>query len=577
MKTTGLLVGILLVLNSTLALGQRKLGVRPTESGGPLKPEEAAYDVTFYELKLSVNPADSSIQGSLTVHAKIVHPIDVFVLDLDSLLTVGRVDLLQENGEPSSLPFEHKNGQIWSRLGGTKQPGEKVTVRVEYGGRPRIAPRPPWVGGFVWSKTEAGQPWIATACQTDGADIWWPCKDHPSDEPDSMAIRVTVPEPLVVASNGRLRSVVENADHTRTYNWFVSTPINNYGVALNIAPYRTIEGSYVSVAGDTIPVTFWVLPENYDKGVELFPQFSEHLRFYERLLGPYPFRADKYGVAETPHLGMEHQTIIAYGNRYRGGPYGYDWLHHHELGHEWWGNVITASDWRDMWIHEGFCSYMQALYAEELHGMETYHKAMAATRRRIRNKQPVAPRGSRTSVEIYYLAPDYVESDGDMYSKGSWILHTLRYLIGKETLLKALHKMVYPTPELERATDGRQCRFVGTDDFITLVNRLTGRDLSWFFEVYLRQPKLPRLVSERHGKRLSLRWQVPGDLPFPMPVEVKLGDRVRKVEMPGGHAEIEVPKKVEPVLDPQMWILKANDSKEMKYFQEPNGKKTTKR
>ena len=206
-----------------------------------------------------------------------------------------------------------------------------------------------------------------------------------------MTLRITVPQPLIVASNGRLIEVLENEDGTQTFHWHTSFPISNYNVALNIAPYETITGDYTSVAGDTIPVTYWVLPENKSKGDVLFLEILEHLNFYERTLGPYPFRAEKYGIAETPHLGMEHQSIIAYGNKYRGGPHGYDWLHHHELGHEWWGNLVTVPDWRHFWIHEGLCTYMQNLYAEEREGTMAYHHAMYANRQRVDNENPMVP------------------------------------------------------------------------------------------------------------------------------------------------------------------------------------------
>jgi aminopeptidase N len=541
---------LMLLLCTNPLSAQRQHGARPTVSGGPLMPEQAAYNVTFYELSLDVDPEQRAINGSLTVNAQIVQPVEWFVLDLDTAFTITEI---KTGDQP--MRFERRGGQIWAHLQISKQPGEQVALRVHYHGKPKEAPSPPWVGGFIWKKTADGQHWIATTVQMDGADLWWPCKDHPSDEPDSMAINITVPQPLVVASNGRLRKVTENQGGTRTYHWFVSTPINNYNVALNIAPYRTIEGKYTSTTGEEIPITYWLLPENYEKGVKLFPEFAQHLAFYEKYLGPYPFRVDKYGVAETPHLGMEHQTIIAYGNNYQGGPYGYDWLHHHELGHEWWGNLVSALDWRDFWIHEGFCSYMQALYNEELHGEEAYHAFFKNARRGLRNLTAVAPREPQTTRQRYFVAPDFVQSDGDIYGKGALILHTLRYLIGKEMLLQALRRMAYPTPEMEKFTDGRQCRFVTTDDFLLIAEEISGRDLDWFFEVYLRQPHLPRLVTEPGENTLVLRWETPGNLPFPMPVEVKTGKGIKRVDMPEGRATFAMKKGAKFEIDPQNWIL----------------------
>ena len=551
-----MLLALLFVTAGSVS-GQRYLGVRGTESGGPLMPEQAAYDVTYYDLDLAIDPPSRSIEGSLTAYARIVHPTEWFVLHLDTLLSVREVRLLSADGASERVHFEHRGELLWSSLVTTQQPGSHVRVQVFYGGEPRVAPRPPWVGGFTWAETPSGNPWIATTVQGEGADVWWPCKDHPSDEPDSMAIRITVPKPLVVASNGRLRNVVEQEGDLWTYNWFVSTPINNYGVALNIAPYRTIEGVYTSVTGEDIPVTFWVTPENYDKGVDLFPSFLTDLAFYEKYLGPYPFRADKYGVAETPHLGMEHQTIIAYGNDFTRNEHGFDWLHHHELGHEWWGNLVTALDWRDFWLHEGFCSYMQALYSGDLGGMDAYHAAMAPSRPRIRNAKALAPRESKTEGEMYLLPPDYVESDGDIYNKGKWVLHTLRYLIGDDAFFRSLRRMAYPTPELETLTDGSQCRFATTDDFKLIAEEESGRDLDWFFEVYTRQPALPKLVVERSGTELALRWETPGALAFPMPVDVTVDGATTRVEMVDGGVRVALTEgNAEPSVDPLNWILK---------------------
>ncbi|BBM72085.1 M1 family metallopeptidase [Rhodothermus marinus] len=552
------LICCLVLLAAQTACAQRQLGARVTNhSGGPLLPEQAAYDVTFYELALRVEPDARRIDGTLTVQARVVHPLIWFVLDLDTVLTVRRIEE-QVAGRWVPRTFEHRpDGRIWTHLAHTRQPGRQVVLRVHYGGVPREAPYPPWIGGFTWARTVDGRPWIATSNQGEGADLWWPCKDHPSDEPDSMALHITVPEPLVVASNGRLRRVERHADGTRTYHWFVSTPINNYGVALNIAPYRTVDTTYVSVAGDTIPVTFWVLPERAADARRMLPEFLDHLAFYERRLGPYPFRADKYGIAHTPFLGMEHQTIIAYGSDFSDRPYGYDWLHHHELGHEWWGNLVTAYDWKDFWLHEGFCTYMQALYAEERFGPEAYRAELMRYRSAIRNRRPIAPRTSKTTTEMYFADPATGQTDNDIYYKGAWVLHTLRYLIGDAAFFRALRRMAYPDPALERVVDGRQCRFATTDDFATLVEEITGQELDWFFEVYVRRAELPRLVVTREPDRLILRWETPDNLPFPMPVEVQIGDTRRRIPMPDGEAVVPLGElEAEPIIDPDLRILR---------------------
>jgi aminopeptidase N len=537
---------LIIVLIANLAFGAKDI----YDSGGPLMPEQAAYDVTYYDLSLFVNPSDSSIQGSLKVNARIVQPLDMFVLDLDTLLKVHSIQEMTGN-QSHELQFDHENGKIWINLNWTRQVREQITIQVNYEGRPRIAPRPPWSGGFTWDTTSTGSPWIATTCQGEGADIWWPNKDHVSDKPDSMRIHIRVKDPLIVASNGRLVSIESHDDNTTTYHWFVSTPISNYNVALNIAPYKVIRENYTSVRNDVIPVSFWILPEDYEKGVVFFPEILKHLEFYEKLLGPYPFRADKYGVAQTPHLGMEHQTIIAYGAKFnnsvmtRGKDWGFDALHHHELSHEWWGNAVTCSDWRDMWIHEGFGTYMQALYLEDTQGIEVYHEYLNSIRD-FWNIYTVAP-VNFTPASAIYKAP--------IYFKGAWILHSLRFLIGEDLLRLLLRRMIYPDPAMEEITDGRQVRFVSTQDFLYHAEDIYGQDLDWFFDVYLRQPDLPVLVSEIADNQLKIYWEVPEGLTFPMPVEIKFGDKIERVEVPSEGVILKFKNGIKPEIDPHNWLL----------------------
>lgn len=552
------LLALLLGFGLTSASAQRQLGVRPTDTGGPLMPEQAAYDVKSYDLDLRVDPAGQSIKGVHTTLALIVHPTKWFVLDLDTPLQVDSVGLVDPvRKKPQQLKFERREGKLWIAFPSTRQPGESVRVAVAYNGKPRVAPRPPWVGGFVWSKTASGETWLGVACQMDGADLWFPVKDHPSDEAETVSLHFTVPQPLVAASNGRLQSVVDNRDGTRTFNWLVSNPINNYGITLNVAPYKTIEDKFLSVSGQNVPITFWVLPEDFAKGAALVAETKKYLAFFEEYLGPYPFRGDKFGIAETSYLGMETQTIIAYGNQFRHDPDGLDWLMFHELGHEWWGNMVTASDWRDFWLHEGFQSFMDTFYLEKLRGKEAYFKAMTNRVKNLRNVQPVAPRESRSAVQMYMQAPDYLNSDGDIYGKGAVILHTLRYLIGDKAFFAGLRRMAYPEPRMEKITNGRQVRFATTDDFLHIAEDVSGMDLDWFFEVYLRQPKLPKLVSEKNGNRLTLRWEVPGDLPFPMPVEVSVGNTTKRYQVSQGQIIVPIEPGQNVVVDPQGWILKA--------------------
>ena len=523
-------------------------------SGRRITPEEEAYDVQHYDLALKVDPQKETIEGVLTMRARVVAATPRIRMDLHPALDVERVVV---GGE--TVKARRDEGALVIPSPRFESVGDEVLVAVSYGGKPRVAPRPPWDGGFTWEQTPSGAPWIATSCQAGGADLWWPCKDQPSDEADSFDLHVTVPRDLVVATNGRLVGV-EDADRKgwRTHHWHVSTPINNYGIALNIAPYETISGEYESTAGDTFPVTYWVLPENVEKGRALFQEMLAHLRFFEETFGPYPFRADKFGVAETPHLGMEHQTIIAYGNHYRGNPWGaqrgFDFLLHHESAHEWWANLVTAKNWNDFWIHESLATYAQSLYVERLVGAEAYRAEIAAHRRTLANRAAVAPRDSRSTTEMYFgRSPD--SPGGDIYFKGAVVLHTLRWLLGDETFFTVLRRWAYPDPALERATDGSACRFATTDELVEIAERVSGRELAWFFELYLRQPKLPRLVHALSGRELSLTWETPAGLPFPMPVPLVVDGETRRVEMPDGRATVALGRAQGWELDPLGWIL----------------------
>jgi aminopeptidase N len=523
----------------------------PNTSGGALLPEQASYDVLSYDLDLRIEPTDSTIRGTLVVHAEVVRALDWLVLDLDTTLQVHGAALLAGSGR-QTLAFERRGGRIWIGLPQAAQPGERLTVEVGYGGRPHTVP-PGGFSGFLWARTPSGAPWIAVNCETYGADLWWPVKDHPSDEPDSMALHFTVPRPLVAASNGRLRGVEEHADGTRTYHWFVSTPINNYGVSVNVAPYVEVTAAFESVSGRQVPVTFWVLPEHEAQAEAALPGFLDHMRHFEELLGPYPFQVDKYGIAEVPYLGMEHQSIIAYGANYRHDAmaridWGFDALHQHELAHEWFGNMVTPPDFNDLWLNEAFAQYMQPLYAESRRGRAKARELQAIHRSRIHNRLPIAAREPRTARQAFAAS---------IYYKGAWVLQTLRYLMGDEAFFTLLRRWTYPEGTEDEVHDGCACRFATTDDFVSLASEVAGTDLAWFFEVYVRQPALPRLTVQRVGETVTLRWDVPGGLPFPMPIEVRVGEETRRIELPGGEATLTVPPDASFQVDPEEWVLQA--------------------
>ncbi len=520
------------------------------DSGGPLMPEQAIYDVVFYDLRLRIDPLHKSISGSNAVTVRALAPMDTLVLDFDALFVIDSISVQGVPGAPLPTTFERKGSKILIDLLTTRMQDAVVRTTIHYHGQPREAPYPPWDGGFTWAQTPSGAPWIGVSCQTNGADIWWPCKDHPSDEPDSMAIRFTVPADLTCISNGQLRDVITNSDDTRTFYWFVSTPINNYGVSLYIAPYESSDISFTSVTGEPFPMAFWHLEGNENDYTELIAQIPKQVHFLEQLLGPYPFRIDKYTVVQAPYLGMEHQTCIAYGAPpgYNYGPYNqpFDGLHLHELAHEWWGNMITAADWKDFWLHEGFATYMEALYAEHLNGFAGYQDVMQGIKH-FTNRAPIAPRESRSTNQVYGI---------DIYYKGAWVLHSLRHVVGDDAFFESLRRFLYPDPALEGVKDGRQCRLASTQEFIETVEGVSGRRLDWFFEVYVRRASLPVLQTWIKNKMLHLRWKTEDDIPFPVDVPVQIGEKLVVADMSTGEASILLDPFVAPQIDPDDRILK---------------------
>ncbi|MGI8812517.1 MAG: M1 family metallopeptidase [Pyrinomonadaceae bacterium] len=543
---------VLLLFLALSSFAQRDLGVRPTDTGGPLIFEQAAYDVQSYDVTLNVDPKTKSITGTTVMTARTVIPTNVIALDLDTVYNITKV----ADGSGRDLKYERRGGRMFVYFPATKQDGDEIKTIISYAGTPREAPRPPWIGGFMWKKTADGSDWISVALQNDGADLLFPCKDHPSDKAAVASMHITVPQPLMAVGPGKLVSSKKNSDGTATYNWLMTNPISNYSIVFNAAPYKVIQDSYKSISGDKLPIFFYVLPEDFEKGPSLIAQQKKYLAYYEKYLGPYPFRSQKVGIVETPHLGMEHSTAIAYGNNFKYDKDGTDWLLLHEFGHEYWANLVTASDWRDFWLHEGFQSFMDTLYQEELHGQDAYLKAMQARVKGLRNMQPVAPREPKIAYQVYMAEPDYLKSDGDIYGKGALVLNTLRYLIGDKALFSALHHMAYPTKQMETYTDGRQERLVNTDDFLNIAEQESGMKLDWFFELYLRQPKLPRLVSEVNGNTLSLHWETPNNMPFPMPVDVEVDGKTRRVDMKDGKGSVNFTG-TEPVIDPKGWVLKS--------------------
>jgi aminopeptidase N len=539
-------VVIVLAVSSVLYLRWR-YSTGSLDSGGPIRPAQAAYDVQRYDLAIAVDPAAQSIAGTNVATFTVTQPLDRFEIQLDERLHVSRAAI-----DGVDTPFVHADSLITVTPKATWQPGEGHAVEIAYAGKPKVSRNPPWNDGFVWEKTPSGKPWIGVTSQGDGGDDWWPCKDHPSDEPDlGMSIALTVPGDLVGLANGRKVGEEQNADGTVTTRWNVSYPINNYGVSLSIAPYVPVSEKYHGIDGtrdDTI--VFWAIPEHVEKARVLWKQGPKILEVLGKRFGEYPFIDDKYWVAETSYLGMEHQSLVAYGADFEDNKFGFDSLLLHETAHEWWGNKITARDWADFWIHEGFGTYAEGVYVNDTLGVERYLEYAKRWRRHLGNKKPIVQGKDVTAGDAYI---------GDIYSKGALVLHSLRYLVGDEMFFALLH---------DYANDPRYAyKLTATTDFSHLVEERLGRPIPWFWERYLYQANLPtyrvtrsaggtaeRAAPEAAGEieRVTLEWLEPG---FAMPLPVKVGDEIRRVEMTGGRAELSVAPGTAIEVDPQGWVL----------------------
>ncbi|MCX6142274.1 MAG: M1 family aminopeptidase [Ignavibacteriales bacterium] len=516
------------------------------DSGGPLLREQAAYDVLFYRLKFTIDTAAKSITGGTFVRALATDTLSTFVLDLSSTFTVQSVIWKGQRQYNTPLLFNRPTGRLWIALPYVVQRSDSILVEINYQGTPKVSTNPPWDGGFVWNRTKTGEVWAGVACEEEGGDAWWPCKDHPSDEPDSVDLYFTVPASLTCVSNGRLLGVTD-AGSLKTFHWYVSEPINNYCITFYLGPLQRISINYTSVTGQAIPGEYWFLPYNVAKAQQYSSIFLKDLRFFEEVCGPFPFRAEKYCIVDAPYWGMEHQTCVAYGNNFVLNSYGFDYIHLHELAHEWWGNLVTAKDWSDVWIHEGFATYMEALFVERTLGIALYKSYMSDMRGSIQNVKPVAPDFPTTAQSMF--------SSNDVYFKGAWILHTLRHYLGDQAFFSMFRRFAYPDPAMESVTDGRQCRLATTNDFLGIAEQVTGKKLDWFFNLYFRQPTLPKLRYSRNGTGLSLQWITPNNLPFPFPVDIRVGTKTVVVDMQNGSGTVSVPTDTSYQIDPDNWIL----------------------
>jgi len=541
----------LLAAHAPAALAESKqapLAERTKQTGLPLTEAQQATAMPYLALSITVDPARKAISGEARYRIRATAPLDRVQFDLDPRFRISQV--LVADSPLAEDRWRNDGGLLTIDLPAPLAPAAETHVSIAYAGSPFVAANAPWDGGFVWSETEGRQPWIASAIQGEGCDVFWPCIDNPQSRIELLDLAVTVPEPLVVAGNGKLIGE-QHADGWATWRWRAKHP-NNYGVTIQAGPYQVAERNYASRFGNTIPLMFWHLPGHDEGANSLLAELADLLDFFESTVGPYPFPGEKAGVAETPHLGMEHQTINAYGHGFKPAPEGYDWLLQHEFAHEWFANQATNSRDQEMWLHEGLGSYMQPLYLRWKDGELAYHAALWEMRKKIVSKVPLVP--SPGDPE-----PDYNDTEsgwgGDIYYKGAWIVHTLREQIGDDAFEKVLRLFVYGRDDPQPGNFAPVLRT--TEDLEQIVEQVTGNEWGWFFDTYVRQAALPELEATRDGGTLRLRWKTESGAAFPLPIEVLTGGRIITVPMTDGAGGLALSgPNAHVVIDPRGKLLR---------------------
>ncbi|MGB7841742.1 MAG: M1 family metallopeptidase [Salinimicrobium sp.] len=471
---------------------------------GSLRPERN-FDVLKYHLNVKVDPEKKFISGwnAITFKAEAALPVmqvDLFSnMDVDSIIHKGK-----------KLNYKRKANAVFIEMQPAIVKACIDSIQFYYSGYPRIAMNAPWDGGFVFEKDEQNNPWIGVAVQGTGASLWYPNKDHQSDEPEEVLIEVAVPNDLMNVSNGRFLGKENLGNGYTQWNWKVNSPINNYDVTLNIGKYVHFSDKF-----HDLDLDYYVLPNNLEKAKEQFSEVKDMMACFYEKFGDYPFEKDGYKLIETPYLGMEHQSAVAYGNHYNKGYLGrdlsgtgiglkWDFIIIHESGHEWFGNSITASDIADMWIHESFTTYSEAVYIECRWGKAEALKYLQGIRKNIGN--------SATIIGKYGVNN---EGSGDMYYKGANLLNTIRSIYNNDELW---------WKTLKDYTITYRHKIISTKQTEAFFDKATPVDLKPVFDQYLRHTSIPELQLKDKGRKLLFRWKT--DVPnFDMPVDVLVDEK----------------------------------------------------
>ena len=485
-------------------MGEKYDTTRQDTLRGSITNERSWWDLTYYHLDIKVEPEKKYISGSNTVGYKVLESKKLMQIDLQEPMIINSV-----TSKGKKLKFFREGNAYFIKMNKKQKVGEVNYIKINYEGNPKVAIRAPWDGGLSWEKDQNGNHFIATSCQGLGASVWWPNKDHMYDEVDSMLISVNVPKNLKNISNGRLRKVTSKKDQTTTYDWFVSNPINNYGVNINIGDYVGFSSKFDGENG-LLDIDNYVLSYNLEKAKSHFKQVPMMIEAFEYWFGPYPFYEDSFKIVEVPYLGMEHQSSITYGNEFKNGYLGrdlsgtgwglkFDYIIIHEGGHEWFANNITYKDIADMWIHEGFTCYSENLYVDYFFGKDASAEYVIGTRKGISNTKPI-------------IGPYDVNREGssDMYSKGANLLHTIRQIADDDEkwrkTLRGLNKTFFH-------------KTVTTAEIENFISKSLNIDLSSVFDQYLRDIRIPVLEYEINDGFLKYRWNNVIEN-FKMPVKI---------------------------------------------------------
>lgn len=513
---TFLVLQLLLIISSCAAqpLQQKQQFTRQDTLRGSITPERAWWNVDYYAISVTPNYTAKTIEGTNIIHftvwdKKVEQPR--MQIDLQAPM-----QLVTATWNNQTLKLTREGNVYWLQFPGTLPARSVQQVTLRFAGKPREAVRPPWDGGWIWSKDKQGRPWMSVACQGLGASVWYPCKDHQSDKPDSGAsLSITVPDTLIAVGNGRLQSKKDNGNGngTATFTWAVTNPINNYNIIPYIGKYTHWQEVFAGEQGN-LDCDYWVLDYNLDAAKKQFQQVKPMLKCFEYWFGPYPFYKDGYKLVESPHLGMEHQSAVAYGNKFMNGYLGrdlsgtgwgekWDFIIVHESGHEWFGNNVTSDDIADMWIHEGFTNYSETLFVTCEYGKQAGDEYCIGVRRTITNDMPViGPYGVNQ------------EGSGDMYAKGANFIHTLRQIIDNDSTFRDILHTLNNFPKPFHTT---------TAKVIEVFNKEAKKgDLSKLFQQYLRTTQIPVLEYKADAHSISFRWTncVKG---FDMPIKVNTG------------------------------------------------------